>query len=128
MTGTIRPKPLLWVGSSRKDLRRFPIDVRSEIGFALFQAQLGSKHESAKPLKGFGGAGTLEVVTAEDGNAYRTVYTVRFARAVYVLHVFQKKSTRGIATSTRDVDAIRRRMQEAAADYEVRYGKEDRKS
>ena len=90
-----------------------PEDVQDEVGHALWVAQKGSKHEDAKPLKGFGGAGVLEIVESHDGDAYRAVYTVRFEEAIYVLHVFQKKSTRGIETPKGDVDLIKRRLREA---------------
>ena len=106
-------KRLAWIGSSRKDIREMPDEVQSGFGQALWTAQLGGKHEGAKPLKGFGGAGVLEVVENHDGDAYRAVYTVRFVEAVYVLHVFQKKSTRGIETPKSDVDLIKRRLREA---------------
>lgn len=91
-----------------------PKSVRQKVGFALYFAQKGQKHEAAKPLKAFGGAGVLEVVEDYDRGTYRAVYTVRFSEAVYVLHVFQKKAKRGIATPTRDVELIRARLQEAA--------------
>ena len=87
-----RPKPVFWIASSRKDLRRFPKGVRQTFGQALFDAQTGGKHADAKPLKGFHGAGVLEVIEDADGSTYRAVYTVKFAGAVYVLHAFQKKS------------------------------------
>ena len=87
-------KPLFWVGSSKADLRTFPEEVRREMGYALFLAQSGGKHPDAKPLKGFGGAGVLEVVERFDGNAFRTIYTVRIANAVYVLHAFHMHSRR----------------------------------
>lgn len=85
-------KKLDFVGSSREDLREFPEEVRQDIGFALFEVQKGLKPVSAKPLKGFGGAGVLEIVENFFGDAYRAVYTVKFQKAVYVLHCFQKKS------------------------------------
>jgi phage-related protein len=85
-------KPLRWIGSSKKELLRFPDEVQRVIGYALYLAQVGAKHQDAKPLAGFGGAGVLEVVEEYDGDAYRAVYTVRLAGAVYVLHAFQKKS------------------------------------
>jgi phage-related protein len=72
----------------------------------------------AKPLKGFGGAGVLEVVDDFDGNAYRSVYTVRFAGVVYVLHAFQKKSTRGISTPQPAIDLIEKRLARTREDYE----------
>jgi len=108
------PKPgfrqLLWVGSARTDLRAFPAKVKRDIGYALYFAQWGDKHPSAKPLKGFGGAGVLEIVEDHDGNTFRAVYTVRFSRAVYVVHVFQKKSKTGIATPKALIDLIRSRL------------------
>ena len=110
-------KPLVWAGSSRKDIRFFPDEVQDEIGNALLQAQLGFKPDNAKPLRGFGGAGVLEVVADFDGDTYRAVYTVRFAKAVYVLHLFQKKSTRGISTPKHEIDLIRARYREAEAHY-----------
>src|SRR5438034_3710009 len=97
MTEQVR-KPIFWMGSSDDDLRSLTPEVRHEIGFALYRAQLGFRHYSAKPLKGFGGAGVLEVVQNDSGGTYRAVYTVKFAGAIYVLHVFQKKSKSGIKT------------------------------
>jgi phage-related protein len=104
-------KALEWVGRSHDDLKDFPSAVKRDIGFALYFAQKGDKHPSAKPLKGFGGAGVLEVVEDFDGDTYRAVYTVRFADAIYVLHVFQKKSKKGIATPKPDLELIRKRLQ-----------------
>jgi phage-related protein len=115
-------KPVFWVGSSKEDLLDFPEPVKDGIGLALEVAQFGGKHTSAKPWKGEG-SGVLEVVEDHRGDTYRAVYTVRFVRAIYVLHAFQKKSTHGIATSQRDRDLITRRLRAAQADYEVRYGK-----
>lgn len=106
-------KPVRWIGSSRRDLRALPKAVRQKVGFALYFAQHGQKHESAKSLKGFGGAGVLEVVEDHARGSYRAVYTVRFVDAVYVLHVFQKKAKRGIATPKRDRNLIHARLREA---------------
>jgi phage-related protein len=103
-------KPVEWVGSSLKDLRAFPDPVRDAMGFALYLAQTGDKHVAAKPLKGFTGAGVLEVVEDHDGDTFRAIYTVRFATAVYVLHAFQKKSKSGIKTSQSDLELIRKRL------------------
>jgi phage-related protein len=89
------------------------------VGGALWDAQIGLKSPAAKPLKGFGGAGVLEVVVDFDGNAFRTVYTVRFAEVVYVLHAFQKKSRQGIATPRGELDVIRARLARARKDYEL---------
>lgn len=106
----IPTKLLHWVASSKKDLMAMPQDVQDTFGYALHLAQIGQKHQDAKPLKGFGGAGVLEVVEDFQGNAYRAVYTVRYAAAVYVVHCFQKKSTQGIATPKPDVDLINSRL------------------
>lgn len=109
------PRPLLWVGSSRKDLQAMPGEVQDTFGYALHLAQTGGKHVQAKPLKGFGSAGVLEVVESEAGSTYRAVYTVKIAAAVYVLHCFQKKSTSGIATPKPDMDLVRDRLKAALA-------------
>ena len=103
-------RPLRWVASSKKDLMAMPEDVQDTFGYALHLALAGQKHPDAKPLKGFGGAGVLEVVEDFHGDTYRAVYTVRYAHAVYVVHCFQKKSTQGIATSKPDVDLIKSRL------------------
>jgi phage-related protein len=107
------PKPLVWVGSSRRDFRGFPEEVKSEMGYALFVAQLGGRHRKVKTLKGFGGGAVVELVEDHDGDAFRTVYTVRFASAVYVLHAFQKKSRKGIATPQTELRLIDQRLREA---------------
>lgn len=107
------PKPLFWVGSSRKDLKSFPPDAQDVIGRALLDAQFGGKHPDAKPLQGFGGAGVVEVVLDLRGEAYRAVYTVRLQDAVYVLHAFQKKASRGIATQKYEIDRVRQRLRMA---------------
>jgi phage-related protein len=116
-------KPVSWIGSSYKDFRSFPDPVQDAMGFALYQAQIGGKHISAKALKGFGGAGVLEIVTDHMGDTFRAVYTVKFATAIYVLHAFQKKSKSGIKTPTEDVELIQRRLKAAAADYKILLGK-----
>jgi phage-related protein len=106
----LEPKQLVWVGSSRRDLREFPPAVRRTFGVALFAVQLGETPADAKPLKGFGGAGVLELIEDHRGSTYRAVYTVRFATRIYVLHAFQKKSKRGIATPERELELIRERL------------------
>jgi phage-related protein len=108
-------KALVWVGSTKKDIKSMPEDVQDTFGYALHLAQTGKKHSQAKPLKGFGSAGVLEVVEDEAGSTYRAVYTVRLSDAVYVLHCFQKKSRRGIATPKPDLDVIRERLKAAEA-------------
>ena len=114
-------KRLDFVGSSREDLKEFPEDVRQDIGYGLFEVQRGLKPASAKPLKGFGGAGVLEIVENFSGGAYRAVYTVKFQKAVYVLHCFQKKSKHGIKTPQQDIDLIKQRLRIAQDDYEANY-------
>ena len=108
-------RPLEWIGSSHKDLMALPAGVRRHFGFALSLAQAGDRHDSAKVLKGFGGTGVLEVVEDDAGGTYRAVYTVRFVEAVFVLHCFQKKSKRGIATPKEDMNIIHSRLKVAEA-------------
>jgi phage-related protein len=106
-------RPVIWVGSSRRDLRGFPREVRREIGQALYTAQPGETDPSAKLLRGFGGASVLEIVADQVGSTWRAVYTVCYREAIYVLQAFQKKSKRGIATRKKDIDLIRHRLAEA---------------
>jgi phage-related protein len=113
-------KPLFWIGSALKEVARFPPEVQRSIGFALSAAQYGGKHPSTKPWKGEG-PGVLEIVKDHDGDTYRAIYTVRFARAIYVLHIFQKKSPRGIETRQSDIHLVRERLRIAQQDYEERY-------
>ena len=108
-------KPLIWVGSSKKDLLAQPGEVVDVFGYGLHLAQIGLKHPDAKPLSGFGSAGVLEIVEDWRGETYRAVYTVRIKSAVYVLHVFQKKSRHGTATPRADVELIRERLKKAEA-------------
>lgn len=103
----------MWVGSSRKDLRAFPRQVRSDIGQAIYAAQMGETDPAAKPLKGFGGTRVMEIVDRHNSNTYRAVYTAQFSGVIYVLHAFQKKSKRGIATPRTDIELVRRRLAEA---------------
>ena len=114
-------KPVEWIGSSRDDVRSFPREVRAVIGEALYRAQQGGEHPATKALKGFGGRGVLEIVDDYDGDAYRAVYTVRFAGAVYVLHAFQKKSKRGIATPKHEIELVRTRLKRAEDHYRTKY-------
>ena len=117
-------RDIIWVSSPLEDLKRFPEPVQKVMGFALFEAQCGGKHLQARPLKGFGGAGVLEVIEDFDGNAFRTVFTVRFADAVYVLHAFQKRAKRGIKTPKREMDVVRARLRMAR---DARQAEADRK-
>ena len=102
----------MWVGSSLRDLRGFPREVRRNIGQALYTAQQGETDPSAKPLRGFGGGSVVEIVANHAGGTWRAIYTVRYTEAICVLHAFQKKSKRGIATPKKDIDLIRQRLAE----------------
>lgn len=108
-----REKPLYWIASSKRDLLALPEEVRRFFGHALHFAQIGDQHDTAKVLKGFGGAGVLEVVEDDVGGTYRAVYTVKFDEAVFVLHCFQKKSKSGIATPKEDIELIHARLKAA---------------
>lgn len=115
-------KPVIWIGPSRRELVAFPDAVKDRMGFALYMAQQGEKHVDAKPLKGFGGAGVVEVVSDYRGDTFRAVYTVRFADAVYVLRAFQKKSKTGRATPHAEMALIERRLREAERISKERHG------
>jgi phage-related protein len=115
-------KPVEWIGSSRDDLREFPPEVRRVIGQAIDDAQLGAESPVAKSLRGFGGRGVLEIVDDFDGDTYRAVYTVKFAGVIYVLHAFQKKSKKGIATPQHEVALIRARLKRAEQHFRANYG------
>ena len=115
------PRPLIWRGASKADFMTFPRAVQREMGYALFLAQMGERHSTmAKTLGGFGGATVIEVRETYDGNAYRAVYTVRYADAVYVLHAFQKKSKKGIATPKAEIDVIQKRLKDLIKEREER--------
>jgi phage-related protein len=102
-------KPIVWLGNSLENVRGFPEEVRNEIGFALYQAQLGHKHINAKPLKDWA-PGVLEIISDFHNDTFRAVYTVRLAKRIYVLHAFQKKSKRGIATPKPDIELMKKRL------------------
>lgn len=103
-------KQVEWIGSSKEDLSAFPNSVKRDIGAALYEAQKGGKPLSAKPLKGFSGAGVVEIMEDHSGDTYRAVYTVRFVTAIYVLHAFKKKAKKGIETPKHDIDLIKERL------------------
>lgn len=105
-------KPVIWLGDSLRELKSFPAAVQDEMGYAIYLAQCGQKHVSAKPLTGLG-SGVLEVVSDHRGDTFRSVYTVRFVDRVFVLHAFQKKSRIGIVTPKADIDLIKRRLKQA---------------
>lgn len=124
MANIARPiRPLLWVASSKRDYGEFPPRVQDTLGFELFLAQTGQHPPSAKLLKGLG-SGVVELIEDFDGDTYRTIYTVRFREAVYVLHAFKKKSKRGVATPKSDIDLVKRRLKDAESDYAGRFSKE----
>jgi phage-related protein len=106
-------KPMVWVGTSLKDLREFPPPVQDHMGYALYVAQRGGKHLDSKVLRGFGGAGVLEVIKDHRGDTFRAVYTLKYAGRVFVLHAFQKKSKSGGQTPRRDIELIQQRLREA---------------
>ena len=121
-------KPVVWVGSSRKDLREFPEGAQDKIGTAPQQVQYGSRPASVRTLSGFGSADVAEIKVGDDENAYRAVYTVRFAEYIFVLHAFQKKSSHGIETAKQDIEMVRARLGLAEAMYEelmAQKGQED---
>ena len=106
-------KPLVWVRSSKEDLKNFPDTAQSHIGFALQMAQRGGKHSDAKPMRGFGGTSVIEIVEDYAGDTYRVVYTVKFEVAIYVLHAFKEKSKAGSATPKRELTLIEERLKRA---------------
>jgi phage-related protein len=116
-------KPLEWVGNSRRVVQEFPKPVCQVVGQALYAAQIGDKHQDAKPLKGFGGASVVEVIADHDGDTFRAVYTVKFKGVIYTLHAFQKKSKTGIKTPRKELDLIKQRLRDAEQHYREHYGK-----
>ena len=114
------PRPLIWRGTSKTNFMAFPPIAQREMGYALFLAQMGERHSTmAKTLGGFGGATVIEVRESYNGNAYRAVYTVRYAEVVYVLHAFQKKSKKGIATPKAEIDLIEKRLKDLIREKEA---------
>jgi phage-related protein len=113
-------KPCVFIGSSRRDLKRFPAKVQNRVGYALNQVQQGDEPIAAKALKGFGGRAVLEILDDFEGDTYRAVYTVRFAGTVYVLHAFQKKAKKGVATPKHEIELIKLRLREAEMHYRPR--------
>jgi phage-related protein len=105
-------KPLVWMGDSLEAVRDFPPPVKDEIGFALYQAQIGNKHVNAKPMKGLG-PGIFEIISDYRSDTFRAVYMVKLGNKVYILHAFQKKSKSGIATPRPDIERIRQRLKRA---------------
>lgn len=115
-------RSIFWVGSSLKDLTKMPQEVQDTFNFGLIQATKGLKHVNSKPLKGFGGNSVLEIVEDHRSGTYRAVYTIRFKKAVYVLHVFQKKSKRKISTPKEEMNLIEERLKRASREYNEVFG------
>lgn len=118
-------KQIFFLGSSKDEICNFPEEVRKEIGFALYLAQSGEKSLTAVPLTGFGNAMVPEIIVDYMGDTYRSVYTVRFERAVYVLHAFKKKSKRGVSTPKHEMDLVRQRLKAAETHYKENFGKKN---
>jgi len=123
----VTPKELRWVGSAHEDVKSFPKAVRRDIGEALFSAQIGREHSTAKALHGFGGRSVLEIVSDFNTDTWRTVYTVRLGNVLYVLHAFQKKAKKGSSTPKKEMDLVKSRLKLATSDYERRL-KNDKKA
>jgi len=122
------PRPCFFIGSSRRDLAAFPAKVRGDIGHALHEVQCGGEPVAAKALKGFGGRAVLEIVDDFDSDTYRAVYTVRFGGVIYVLHAFQKKAKKGIATPKHEIELVKARLRDAEEHYRALAEKGDHKS
>ena len=115
-------KPAIWIGSTGRDIKEFPKGIRRLFGYALWQTQQGRQPSrvKVKALRGFQGAGVLEMIASRVEGTFRFVYTLRFADVVYVLHVFQKKSKHGIKTPPQDIQLIRKRLKLAEVDHAKR--------
>ncbi|WP_246569394.1 type II toxin-antitoxin system RelE/ParE family toxin [Rhizobium bangladeshense] len=116
-------KQIIFLGSSNDEIRNFPREVKEEIGFSLYLAQRGDKAINAVALTGFGNAMVPEIIVDHMGDTYRSVYTVRFKEAVYVLHAFKKKSKNGRSTPKQEIDLVKRRLKQAQTHYEENFGK-----
>ena len=112
MAKVIFPRPVAWVGSSKKDFNAFPEEVQAEMGYALYLAQIGRRRLHTKMLKGLP-SGVLEILESSRGDTFRTIYTVRFPSVIFVLHAFQKKSKSGIETPKFEMDVVRQRLRDA---------------
>ncbi len=113
-------KPVIWIGSAYDDWLAFPDDVQDVMGYSLYLAQRGEKADNAKPLAGFKGSSVLEIVDNYNTDTYRAIYTVQFEGVVYVLHAFQKKSKKGIATPKGDIKLIEQRLKRAKEQHGTR--------
>jgi Phage-related protein len=113
----VKLKPVIWVGSSRDDLLEFPNKIKSSFGYGLYLAQKGEYSIHSKVLKGFGGAGVLEIRESDTTGTFRVVYTIKMAKCVFVLHAFQKKSNQGIKTPKQEIEMVKKRLKEALERY-----------
>src|SRR5262245_3942792 len=120
-------RQIVYLGSSQKDAHKLPLEVQELFAYALEVALKGGQHEDAKPLKGFHGCSVVEGVGDYRGDTYREVYTVRYEEVIYVLHIFQKKSKKGITTPKKDMELIQQRLKWAEALYKDQYGKKKSK-
>ena len=114
-------RTLKYISSSEKDLGKLPQDVQEVFLHGLALALIGEQHPDAEPMKGFGDACVLEIRERHKGDAFRAVYTVRFEKAVYVLHVFKKKSKKGIETPKPDMELIKLRLKAAEVHYKANF-------
>jgi phage-related protein len=113
---------LIYLGSSKKDAEKLPLEVQEVFATALKMALSGDTHEDAKPFK-YNGSGVFEVVCDFMKDAYREIYTVKYPEVVFVLHIFQKKSKRGSQTPKEDKELIEKRLKWAEEIYKENYGK-----
>lgn len=126
MNNSVKPttgRLVLYLGSSFKDLLKLPQDVKDVFATGFDSASRGETPIGSKALKGFGGRSVVEIVEDYKGDTYRAVYTVKFKEAIYVLHVFKKKSVKGIATPKPDMDLIEKRLKDAISHYNSEFRK-----
>lgn len=112
-------KQIIYLGSTLKDLSKLPADVRDVFSHGIKMAASGENPPDSKPLKGFGGRNVVELIEDRKSDTYRAVYTVKFKNALYILHVFKKKNTKGIKTPKKDKDLIEKRLKDAASHYKT---------
>jgi phage-related protein len=117
----MKEKPIVWIGSSKKDLMTLSEDVIDVVGYALYYAQMGNKHDDAKVLRGFHGASVIEIIADDQAGTYRAVYTVKYKEVIFVLHVFQKRSKSGIATPKKEMELVDARLKQAEEIYKEKY-------
>lgn len=110
-------KPVIWIGSSKKDLLEFPEEIIRSFGHGLHYAQRGEQSIHSKVLKGFGDARVIEIKESDESGTFRLVYTTKQPKAIFVLHVFQKKSKQGIKTPLQELELINNRLKKAEELY-----------